>query len=77
MALDVAMGGSTNTVLHILAAAQEGEIDFSLTDIDALSRRVACLAKVSPNSSYHMEDVHRAGSASGKAVELFPVREVP
>ncbi|MGH3615986.1 MAG: dihydroxy-acid dehydratase, partial [Pseudonocardia sp.] len=61
MALDVAMGGSTNTVLHILAAAQEGEIDFDLTAIDEVSRRVPCLAKVSPNSDYHMEDVHRAG----------------
>ncbi|MGH3569867.1 MAG: dihydroxy-acid dehydratase, partial [Pseudonocardia sp.] len=60
-ALDVAMGGSTNTVLHILAAAQEGEIDFDLTAIDEVSRRVPCLAKVSPNSDYHMEDVHRAG----------------
>src|SRR6478736_7378546 len=61
MALDVAMGGSTNTVLHILAAAQEGEIDFDLAAIDAVSRRVPCLAKVAPNSDYHMEDVHRAG----------------
>ncbi|MGH3570005.1 MAG: dihydroxy-acid dehydratase [Pseudonocardia sp.] len=61
MALDVAMGGSTNTVLHILAAAKEGEIDFDLTAIDEVSRRVPCLAKVSPNSDYHMEDVHRAG----------------
>jgi len=61
MALDVAMGGSTNTVLHILAAAQEGEIDFDLTAIDEVSRRVPCLAKVAPNSDYHMEDVHRAG----------------
>ncbi len=61
MALDMAMGGSTNTVLHILAAAQEGEVDFTLDDIDAISRRVPCLAKVAPNSDYHMEDVHRAG----------------
>jgi dihydroxy-acid dehydratase len=59
MALDVAMGGSTNTVLHILAAAQEGAVDFDLDAIDAVSRRVPCLAKVSPNSDYHMEDVHR------------------
>jgi dihydroxy-acid dehydratase len=71
MALDVAMGGSTNTVLHILAAAQEGEIDFTLADIDALSRRVACLAKVSPNSSYHMEDVHRAGGIPAILGELW------
>jgi dihydroxy-acid dehydratase len=71
MALDVAMGGSTNTVLHILAAAQEGEIEFTLADIDALSRRVACLAKVSPNSSYHMEDVHRAGGIPAILGELW------
>ncbi|MHA6627565.1 dihydroxy-acid dehydratase [Pseudonocardia sichuanensis] len=71
MALDVAMGGSTNTVLHILAAAQEGEIDFALTDIDAVSRRVACLAKVSPNSNYHMEDVHRAGGIPAILGELW------
>lgn len=71
MALDVAMGGSTNTVLHILAAAQEGEIDFTLADIDALSRRVPCLAKVAPNHpSYHMEDVHRAGGIPALLGEL-------
>ncbi|KQZ79105.1 dihydroxy-acid dehydratase [Mesorhizobium sp. Root157] len=62
MTLDIAMGGSTNTVLHILAAAHEGEIDFDLADIDALSRRVPCLCKVAPaKSDVHMEDVHRAG----------------
>ncbi|WP_181783739.1 dihydroxy-acid dehydratase, partial [Pseudonocardia pini] len=71
MALDVSMGGSTNTVLHILAAAQEGEIDFSLEDIDAISRRVPCLAKVSPNSDYHMEDVHRAGGIPAILGELW------
>jgi dihydroxy-acid dehydratase len=71
MALDVAMGGSTNTVLHILAAAQEGEIEFTLADIDAISRRVPCLAKVSPNSSYHMEDVHRAGGIPAILGELW------
>lgn len=71
MALDVAMGGSTNTVLHVLAAAQEGEIDFSLADIDAISRRVPCLAKVSPNSDYHMEDVHRAGGIPAILGELW------
>jgi dihydroxy-acid dehydratase len=71
MALDVAMGGSTNTVLHILAAAQEGEIEFTLADIDALSRRVACLAKISPNSNYHMEDVHRAGGIPAILGELW------
>ena len=62
MALDIAMGGSTNTVLHILAAAIEGEIDFDLDDIDALSRKVPVLCKVAPaKSDVHMEDVHRAG----------------
>ncbi len=61
MSLDIAMGGSTNTVLHLLAAAQEGEIDFSMQDIDRLSRRVPTLCKVAPSSLYHMEDVHRAG----------------
>ncbi|XVV02342.1 dihydroxy-acid dehydratase [Actinosynnema sp. CA-248983] len=71
MALDMAMGGSTNTVLHILAAAQEGEIEFSLADIDALSRRVPCLSKVSPNSDYHMEDVHRAGGIPALLGELW------
>lgn len=70
MALDVAMGGSTNTVLHVLAAAQEGEIDFDLEAIDAVSRRVPCLAKVSPNSDYHMEDVHRAGGIPAILGEL-------
>ncbi|GLZ35455.1 dihydroxy-acid dehydratase [Lentzea sp. NBRC 105346] len=70
MALDMAMGGSTNTVLHILAAAQEGEIDFTLQDIDDLSRRVPCLSKVSPNSDYHMEDVHRAGGIPALLGEL-------
>jgi len=62
MALDIAMGGSTNTVLHILATAHEGEIDFTMNDIDALSRRVPVLCKVAPaKSDVHMEDVHRAG----------------
>ncbi|HEV2783759.1 MAG TPA: dihydroxy-acid dehydratase [Actinophytocola sp.] len=70
MALDMAMGGSTNTVLHILAAAREGEVDFTLADIDAISRRVPCVCKVSPNSSYHMEDVHRAGGIPAILGEL-------
>ena len=70
MALDMAMGGSTNTILHILAAAQEGEIDFDLTDIDELSKRVPCLSKVAPNSDYHMEDVHRAGGIPALLGEL-------
>lgn len=62
MALDIAMGGSTNTVLHILAAAHEGGIDFTMDDIDRLSRKVPCLSKVAPaKSDVHMEDVHRAG----------------
>ena len=62
MALDIAMGGSTNTVLHVLAAAHEGGIDFTMDDIDAMSRRVPCLSKVAPaKQDVHMEDVHRAG----------------
>eukprot|EP00873_Tetraselmis_striata_P032691 jgi/Tetstr1/452955/TSEL_039991.t1 len=62
MALDIAMGGSTNTVLHILAAAYEGEVDFTMDDIDALSRKVPVLCKVAPaKQDVHMEDVHRAG----------------
>ncbi|MGY0500826.1 dihydroxy-acid dehydratase [Nocardia sp. FBN12] len=70
MALDVAMGGSTNTVLHIVAAAQEGEIDFDLQTIDDISRKVPCLSKVAPNSDYHMEDVHRAGGIPAILGEL-------
>ena len=61
MALDIAMGGSTNTILHLLAAASEAEVEFGLKEIDELSRRVPCLCKVAPSSSYHVEDVHRAG----------------
>ena len=62
MSLDIAMGGSTNTILHLLAAAQEAELDFTLKDIDRLSRKVPQLCKVAPSTSkYHMEDVHRAG----------------
>ena len=71
MSLDVAMGGSTNTVLHILASAIEGEVDFTLPDIDAISRSVPCLAKVAPNSvQFHMEDVHRAGGIPAILGEL-------
>ncbi len=71
MALDIAMGGSTNTVLHILAAAIEGGVDFTMDDIDALSRRVPCLCKVAPNKAdVHMEDVHRAGGIIGILGEL-------
>ncbi|MBD3760785.1 dihydroxy-acid dehydratase [Rhizorhabdus sp.] len=62
MSLDIAMGGSTNTVLHLLAAAHEGEVPFTMADIDRLSRRVPCLCKVAPaKQDVHMEDVHRAG----------------
>jgi dihydroxy-acid dehydratase len=71
VALDVAMGGSTNTVLHLLAAAREAEVDFRVADIDAISRRVPCLAKVAPNTpQYHMEDVHRAGGIPAILGEL-------
>ena len=62
MSLDIAMGGSTNTILHLLAIAREGEVDFTMKDIDRLSRKVPHLSKVSPSTAeYHMEDVHRAG----------------
>jgi dihydroxy-acid dehydratase len=61
MALDIAMGGSTNTVLHLLAIARAAEVDFTMSDIDRLSRKVPVLCKVAPSSSYHLEDVHRAG----------------
>jgi dihydroxy-acid dehydratase len=71
MALDVAMGGSTNTVLHLLAAAREAEVDFTMADIDEISRRVPCLCKVAPNTQkYHMEDVHRAGGIPAILGEL-------
>jgi dihydroxy-acid dehydratase len=71
MSLDIAMGGSTNTVLHLLAAAQEGEIDFTMADIDRLSRHVPNLSKVAPATpEYHMEDVHRAGGIMALLGEL-------
>jgi dihydroxy-acid dehydratase len=71
MTLDIAMGGSTNTVLHILAAAHEGDIDFTLADIDALSRKVPVLCKVAPaKNDVHMEDVHRAGGIMAILGEL-------
>jgi dihydroxy-acid dehydratase len=70
MSLDIAMGGSTNTVLHLLAAAQEGEIDFNMNDIDRLSRKVPNLCKVAPSSHYHLEDVHRAGGVMAILGEL-------
>jgi len=71
MSLDIAMGGSTNTVLHLLAVAQEGGVDFTMDDIDALSRKVPCLCKVAPNKAdVHMEDVHRAGGIMAIMGEL-------
>ena len=71
MSLDIAMGGSTNTILHLMAAAQEGEVDFGMKDIDRLSRKVPQLCKVAPNTQkYHIEDVHRAGGIMGILGEL-------
>ncbi len=71
MSLDIAMGGSTNTILHLLAAAIEGEVDFTMQDIDRLSRKVPHLCKVAPSTpEYHMEDVHRAGGVMGILNEL-------
>ncbi|MEK9542677.1 MAG: dihydroxy-acid dehydratase [Luminiphilus sp.] len=71
MCLDIAMGGSTNTILHLLAAAQEAGVDFSMADIDVLSRRVPQLCKVAPSTPlYHMEDVHRAGGVMAILGEL-------
>lgn len=71
MSLDIAMGGSTNTILHLLAAAQEGKINFSIKDVDILSKKIPHLCKVSPSTSlYHMEDVHRAGGVFSILSEL-------
>jgi dihydroxy-acid dehydratase len=70
MQVDIAMGGSTNTVLHLLAAAREAEVDFTLSDIDALSRVTPCICKVAPSSDYHLEDVHRAGGIPAIMGEL-------
>ncbi len=71
IALDIAMGGSTNTVLHLLAAAHEAGVNFTMADIDRMSRKVPCLAKVAPaTQKYHMEDVHRAGGVMGILGEL-------
>ncbi|GAB4062035.1 dihydroxy-acid dehydratase [Uliginosibacterium sediminicola] len=71
MSLDVAMGGSTNTVLHLLAAAKEAGVDFKMADIDRISRKVPCLCKVAPaTDKYHIEDVHRAGGVIGILAEL-------
>lgn len=61
MSLDIAMGGSSNTVLHLLAIAREAEVDFTMDDIDQLSRKIPCICEVSPNGDYHVEDVNRAG----------------
>jgi dihydroxy-acid dehydratase len=71
MTLDIAMGGSTNTILHLLAIAQEGEVDFTMDDIDRLSRKTPCLCKVAPNTDkYHIQDVNRAGGILGIMGEL-------
>ncbi len=70
MTLDIAMGGSTNTILHLLAAAREAEVDFEMSDIDELSRRVPCICKVAPNGHFLMEDVHRAGGIPAILGEL-------
>ncbi len=70
MTLDIAMGGSTNTVLHLLAIANEAHVDFTMQDIDQLSRRVPCICKVAPSSHYHIEDVNRAGGIMGILAEL-------
>ncbi|PQL91386.1 dihydroxy-acid dehydratase [Apibacter sp. wkB309] len=71
MALDIAMGGSTNTILHLLAIANEAEVDFTMDDIDALSRKTPCLCKVAPNTTkYHIQDVNRAGGIMGILGEL-------
>ncbi len=70
MSLDIAMGGSTNTVLHLLAAAHEAQVAFGMSDIDRLSRRIPNLCKVAPSSHYHLEDVHRAGGVMAILGEL-------
>jgi dihydroxy-acid dehydratase len=70
MALDVAMGGSTNTILHILAIAKEAEVDFTLQDIDAISKKTPVICKVAPASHFHIEDVHRAGGITSILAEL-------
>src|SRR5690606_41763900 len=69
--LDIAMGGSTNTILHLLAAAQEAEVNFDLHTIDEISHKVPQLCKVAPNTpKYHIEDVHRAGGIDRKSTRL-------
>jgi dihydroxy-acid dehydratase len=74
MSLDIAMGGSTNTVLHLLAIAQAAEVDFSMSDIDSLSRKIPVLCKVAPSSGYHLEDVNRAGGIMAILGELARAR---
>ena len=75
MTLDVAMGGSTNTVLHILAIAQEAEVEFTMDDIDEISRKTPCVCKVAPNSNkFHIQDVNRAGGILGIMGELSPLK---
>ncbi|MDT8445411.1 MAG: dihydroxy-acid dehydratase [bacterium] len=71
MALDIAMGGSTNTVLHLLAVAQEAQVDFTMADMDRISRKIPTLSKVAPSSHYHVEDVHRAGGIMAIMEELL------
>ncbi len=70
MKLDIAMGGSTNTVLHLLAVAHEAEVDFTMADVDRLSRQIPVLCKVAPNGHYHVQDVNRAGGVMGILMEL-------
>ena len=77
MTLDIAMGGSTNTVLHLLAVAAEAGADFKMADIDALSRRVPCICKVAPNTAkYHIQDVGRAGGIVSILAELAAASSV-
>jgi dihydroxy-acid dehydratase len=77
MTLDIAMGGSTNTVLHLLAIANEAGVDFTMDDIDALSRKTPCLCKVAPNTQkYHIQDVNRAGGILGIMRELAPLLDL-
>lgn len=71
MALDIAMGGSTNTVLHLLAVAEEGNVDFDLKQIDEISKKIPTICKVAPSSSYHVEDVHRAGGVMAVMEQLL------
>jgi dihydroxy-acid dehydratase len=72
--LDIAMGGSTNTVLHLLAIAAEAEVDFTMADIDRISRMIPTICKVAPSSQYHVEDVHRAGGIMGILEELMSAK---